>query len=59
MTNFDHIKNMSVEEMARDFIFFVPNNKDFHYTGLSGMYFATSGETIENNIKYLESECDK
>lgn len=59
MTNFEKIKSMSIDEMAREFVFFVPNNKEFHYTGLSGKYTNTSAITIENNIKYLKSEVEE
>lgn len=52
----DRIRNMSVEELAIEHIYFVPNNKDFHYTGLSGEYTKTAEETIKNNIEWLESE---
>lgn len=58
VTNYDLIKAMSVEEMARENIYFVPNNKDFHYTGLSGKYRKTSKEVIADNIKWLEGEVE-
>lgn len=56
MTNYDRIRNMSVEELAIEHIYFIPNHKDFHYTGLSGLYTRTAEETIENNKEWLESE---
>lgn len=55
-TNYDRIRNMSVEEMAIEHIYFVPDHKEFHYTGLSGLYTRTAEETIQNNIEWLESE---
>lgn len=58
MTNFERIKAMSIEEMARENVYFVPKNKDVHYTGLSGKYRKTSKEVIEDNIEWLESEVD-
>jgi hypothetical protein len=58
MTNYDRIKAMSVKEMAIEHIYFVPDHKEFHYTGLSGLYTKTAEETIQNNIEWLESECD-
>lgn len=56
MTNFEDIKSMNIEEMARDFIFFTPNNANFHYTGLSNKYRKTTREVIEDNLKWLNSE---
>lgn len=55
-TNYDRIKSMSVEEIAQEMIFFTPECEAFHYVGLSGKYTATAEETIENNVKWLESE---
>lgn len=55
-TNYDRIKAMSVEEMAQELVFFVPESKVVNYTGLSGKYTVTAEETIENNVKWLESE---
>ena len=55
-TNFERIKAMSVEEMARENIYFIPDCRFAHYTGLSGKYRKTSAEVIQDNIKYLESE---
>lgn len=56
MTNYERIKNMSIEEMARENIYFLPNNVHIHYTGLSGKYRRTSKEVINDNIEWLESE---
>lgn len=56
ITNYQRIKEMSIEEMARECVYFVPNNTDFHYTGLSGKYKKTSAAVIEDNIEWLESE---
>lgn len=58
LTNYDRIRNMSVEELAIEHIYFVPDHKEFHYTGLSGLYTKTAEETIQNNIEWLESEVD-
>lgn len=57
-TNYDRIRNMSIEQLAVEHIYFIPNNKEFHYTGLSGLYTKTAEETIQNNIEWLESEVD-
>ena len=59
MTNFEHIKAMSIEEMARENVYFVPDCKFAHYTGLSGTYRKTSDEVIQDNIEYLESEVEE
>ena len=58
-TNYERIKQMSVEEMARENVYFVPNNKDIHYTGLSGKYRKTSKDVIADNIEWLESEVEE
>lgn len=55
-TNFERIKAMSIEELAADNVYFIPNNDEFHYTGLSGNYRSTAKEVVEDNIKWLESE---
>lgn len=55
-TNFERIKAMSIEELAADNVYFMPNNDEFHYTGLSGNYRNTAKEVVEDNIKWLESE---
>lgn len=56
MTNYDRIKQMGIEQMARENVYFVPNNSDFHYTGLSGKYRQTSKDVISDNIEWLEME---
>ena len=56
MTNYERIKAMSVEEMARENVYFVPNDSDFRYTGFRGSYRKTSREIIEDNIRWLNSE---
>ena len=38
MTNYERIKNMSVEDMARENVYFLPNNIHINYTGLSGNF---------------------
>lgn len=55
-TNFERMQAMSIEELAHENIYFVPNNADFHYTGLSGEYRKTAEEVVKDNIKWLESE---
>ena len=56
MTNFEKIKQMSVDEMARENVYFLPDCKYAHYTGLSGKCRKTSAEVIRDNIEYLEKE---
>lgn len=58
MTNYENIKNMTIAEMANDFLIFIPNNTDFHYSGLSGQYFMTAEETISDNVVWLLQEAE-
>ena len=55
-SHYDRIRSMNIDEMAIEHIYFVPDHKEFHYTGLSGLYTKTAEETIQNNIKWLKSE---
>lgn len=61
MINFDKLKTMSIDELAHDFVFWIPNNddpfwKDLHYCGLRGDYFKTAEETIADNAVWLHEE---
>ncbi|MDP4117636.1 MAG: hypothetical protein Q8873_00385 [Bacillota bacterium] len=56
MTNFERIKAMSVEEMAKFMLFFIPRFSDANYTGICGKYYKKSCSAIIGNKKWLESE---
>lgn len=56
-TNYERIKNMTVEEMNREFLVFIPTVlKDIHYSGADGKYYKTAEEALEKGLKYLQSE---
>lgn len=56
LNNFEHIKMMSLNELAQEHIYFIPDNDEVHYTGLSGKYRKTSEEVVKDNIEWLKSE---
>ena len=60
MTNGEVIRNMSDEELAKLFLFFVPTNFDrAMYTGISGKYTSTVEETFDNNLEWLKQPVDE
>jgi hypothetical protein len=61
MTNIEKLRTMAIEELAHEFVFWIPDNidpfwKDCHYCGLSGSYFKTAEETIADNVVWLHEE---
>lgn len=59
-TNYEKIKNMTVEEMNREFLVFIPTVlKDINYSGADGMYYKTSKEALEKGLQWLQSESEE
>lgn len=56
MTNYEHIKAMSVEEMAKRFVTYVPNPSGYNYKGIDGFYRKTKKAIVAENVKWLNSE---
>lgn len=54
-TNYEKIKNMTVEEMANHFIPF--NGKS--YLGLNGQMYKKRNEALKTNIEWLEAEAEE
>lgn len=54
-TNYEKIKNMTIEEMANRFIPF--NGKS--YLGLNGQMYKERNEALKTNIEWLESESEE
>ena len=61
MTQADHIRSMTDEELAKANIYFVSAlhaKEGFHYTGLDGHYYKKAEEVVEANMKWLQSEVE-
>lgn len=58
-TNYERIKNMTVEEMNREFLIFIPTVlENVHYTGADGGYYKTAEEALEKGLLWLQSESE-
>lgn len=60
-TNYEHIKNMSIEEIAETFVYCAPDTDDDYQLGWFGLnweYKRTEKEAIEDNMEWLESEAE-
>lgn len=64
-TNYERIKNMTVEEMAEEFVVFIPlirykDEPEYHYFGArpSGRYL-DSKEAVIDGINWLQSESEE
>lgn len=63
-TNYERIKNMTIEEMAAEFVVFIPSIRykdepEYHYFGAnpSKRYF-DSTEAFQDGIKWLQAESE-
>lgn len=58
-TNYERIKNMTVEEMNLEFLSFIPTVlENVHYTGADAGYYETAEETLEKGLQWLQSESE-
>lgn len=65
MNNYERIKSMSIEEMAKEFVVFIPSVRfkdepEYHYFGAnpSGRYL-NSTEALKDGIKWLQAEAEE
>ena len=59
-TNYERIKNMTVEEMNLEFLSFIPTVlENVHYTGADGGYYKTAEEALEKGLQWLQSESEE
>ena len=62
MTNYEYIKSLSAEDMAKYFLVFIPyflKAENLNYTGVDGLFYPTSDMAVECGVKWLNSECEK
>ena len=58
-TNYERIKNMTLEEMNLEFLSFIPTVlENVHYTGADAGYYETAEETLEKGLQWLQSESE-
>ena len=57
MTNFERIKGMSVEELARQNVRF--SEYDYYYLTSDGKIHYEESEAIKHEVEWLESEAEE
>lgn len=60
VTNYERIKNMTIEEMNREFLIFIPTVlENVHYSGADAKYYETAEEALEKGLQWLKSESEE